>query len=168
MEKSRKLTFIGFLFIVTILVYSCQPSAEADNRDRERILEQQIAELREALRQAQLQQFNQPPPIQPPSINQRPAIIVLEPDPGEDIQSDSFLIKWTASDLDNDPLQITLEFRREGTASFVPIASFISNSGQFIWDVSIITDGAFTLRATATDGELEDSFTTGVFSIDRN
>lgn len=167
MKKSRKLMFFGFLFIVTVLVYSCQPPPD-DNRDRERILEQQIAELREALRQAQLSAINRPTVPPPPSINQRPEILVTEPDPGENIQSDNFLVRWTASDRDNDQLLITLEFRRENSASFVPIASLISNSGQFIWDVSGITDGAFTLKATVTDGELEDSFTTGVFSINRN
>jgi len=168
MAKNRKLMFFGFLFIFTVLVYSCQPQAQEDNNDRERILEQQIAELREALRQAQLSALNQPAVLPPPSINQRPEILVTEPDPGENIQSDNFLVRWTASDRDNDQLLITLEFRRENSASFVPIASLISNSGQFIWDVSGITDGAFTLKATVTDGELEDSFTTGVFSINRN
>jgi len=168
MEKNRKSMFFGILFILSILVYSCQPQAKEDNRDRERILEQQIAELREALRQAQLQQLNRPSSLPPPSPNQRPEILVTEPDPGENIQGDNFLVKWTAADRDNDQLLITLEFRRENSATFVPIASLIPNSGQFIWDVSIITDGAFTLRATVTDGELEDSFTTGVFSINRN
>ena len=168
MKSNKSIMLVLFLLFTIALVYGCQPTGDKDRNEDARLasLQDENRALREALRDA----LNQPtiPTIPQPPVNNRPEILVTEPDPGENIQSDNFLVRWTASDRDNDQLLITLEFRRENSASFVPIASLISNSGQFIWDVSGITDGAFTLKATVTDGELEDSFTTGVFSINRN
>ena len=81
-------------------------------------------------------------------------------------------IVWKATDPDKDTLVYRLEFRREGSDSWLPLAGEIVN-GFYSWDARGMPDGLYRVRLTAEDSrdnpedkQFSDRRTSGTFRID--
>jgi hypothetical protein len=60
-------------------------------------------------------------------------------------------VRWTAVDPDGDALRFDLELRREGDASWVPLAAGVEDEFHG-WDARGAADGVYRVRLTADDG----------------
>jgi len=102
--------------------------------------------------------------------NSQPTIKITEPDNGqtqteEQIKEGFLKVWWEAKDSNDDKLLIKLEYK--GNGGWKLIADEVSNDGSFLWDVSALSDGEYSLRATVTDGALSSS-SSKTFTIDLN
>jgi sugar lactone lactonase YvrE len=81
-------------------------------------------------------------------------------------------ISWTAADPDGDRLAYRVDIRREGTASWIPLAASLEH--RFLgWDARGMPDGLYRVRLVADDSrdnpdgkELTDARTSAAFRID--
>ena len=89
--------------------------------------------------------------------NSAPRIAITEPDSGDVISDNPYTIWWKAEDPNNDKLLITLEYKKEG--DWVLIAGNEINDRSFFWDIGALSNGAYELRVTATDGRESSSNT---------
>ncbi len=99
--------------------------------------------------------------------NVAPTILITEPDSNEIVTSSPFTLGWQAEDPNNDKLLIKLEYEKDG--KWVLLADNIvhgGNFGIFDWDLGGLSNGAYTVRVTVTDGILSASSTKS-FEINR-
>lgn len=59
-------------------------------------------------------------------------------------------LQWKAEDPDNDRLQYTLQYRREGESTWRPLRSDLADP-LFVWDTTSVADGRYFVRITASD-----------------
>ncbi|MCP4994321.1 MAG: calcium-binding protein [Gammaproteobacteria bacterium] len=90
------------------------------------------------------------------SVNNPPQMEFVLPDSDLVVDSSTVTVQWTDSDPDSSAT-ITLYYRPAG-ASLVPIASGINEDQDaeediYVWDVSTLLPGDYTLHADITDGE---------------
>lgn len=89
------------------------------------------------------------------SINNAPIINIIAPDTKDLEINGTYRIQWNATDVDRDPLTITIEYGKDNTTwTGIEGATEITNNGEFNWDTKTVTDGFYYLRITAYDGEL--------------
>jgi hypothetical protein len=97
----------------------------------------------------------QEPVTQLLSGGQRVQFSITRPPPGElevlpDWARGIRPISWKASDPNEDPLLYRLEYRREGSESWVLLADDLEVL-NFVWDTSALPEGGYTVRLTASD-----------------
>lgn len=86
------------------------------------------------------------------SGNHAPTVSLISPVGGETLAKKA-LIVWSANDADKDNLKITLAYSSDGGATYSTIASDISNSSSYIWDISSLAVGSdYVVKVTASDG----------------
>ena len=82
--------------------------------------------------------------------NAAPVISQDYPVGGEVVTGD-MQINWSASDEDDDPITITIDYRK-GSGTWTNIANEIANSGSYVWDTTTVDDGTnYRLRILAKD-----------------
>jgi hypothetical protein len=90
------------------------------------------------------------------SINNKPTVTIKAPDTKDVEIKGTYKIEWSASDPENDPLTITLQYSKDKSEWLdIDDASYISNSGSFNWDTTNIADNKYYLRIVANDGKLQ-------------
>jgi len=82
--------------------------------------------------------------------NAAPVISLDYPVGGEVVTGD-MQINWSASDVDDDPITITIDYRK-GSGTWTNIVNEIPNSGSYVWDTTTVDDGTnYRLRILAKD-----------------
>ncbi len=81
--------------------------------------------------------------------NNIPTISLLSPTDGESL-SGTVTIGWSASDVDSDPLTITIQYSTGG--NWFDIAVDEVNDGSFDWDSSSYGNGDYMLKVIVSDG----------------
>lgn len=91
--------------------------------------------------------------------NQPPEVRLLYPEGGEEL-SGIVKVYWSATDPDEDPLSITIQYTSD-PIPYCPscpqqkwhdIAIHLHNTGDFRWDTTKLNDGKYLLRIIASDG----------------
>jgi len=104
-----------------------------------------------------------------PALNHDPVIEVLEPDGDDDEADDEYIIRWTASDEDEDTLTIDLYYDTDTNPDNgkTPIASGLSDTGSYHWDTSDIDEDDYFIYAVVGDGAegAGDDYSSGTLSI---
>jgi hypothetical protein len=59
-------------------------------------------------------------------------------------------IAWRAEDDDDDRLEYSLQYRREGDSTWRELRSSLADS-IFVWDTTTVADGRYVLRVSASD-----------------
>jgi len=91
------------------------------------------------------------------SGNKAPQVTLISPVGGE-MFSKKALIVWNATDSDGDELTITLEYSDDGGTTYNTIASGLSNTSSYIWDISSLQAGSnYLVKITASDGSVSTS-----------
>jgi hypothetical protein len=88
------------------------------------------------------------------TVNQAPEVSKVEvPDVGEGdgaSRSNKLKLKWDAKDPNNDELEYSLSFRKEGWKDWVKLADKQTKK-EFDWDIESVPDGQYRVRVEATD-----------------
>ena len=75
----------------------------------------------------------------------------MPPSPGRRMfQKGLQTIVWKADDADGDRLTYSLQYRREGDATWRPLRSGLTD-GIVVWDTSTVADGRYVVRISASD-----------------
>jgi hypothetical protein len=104
----------------------------------------------------------------PAPTNDAPVVDVYSPD--QDTASDTFIILWSASDSDGDPLTLNIYYDTDtdsGNGKTLIIGD-ADNSGTFTWDISGLPEGQYYVYITASDGILEGGAYSGLLTIARS
>jgi hypothetical protein len=110
------------------------------------------------------------------TINQAPDVTKVDtPDAGEGDGSNrttKIKLKWEAKDPNNDEMDYTVYFRKEGWKDWVKLADKL-NKKEFDWDTDSVPDGHYRIRVEASDradnaadSVLAGSRESGLFAID--
>ncbi|MEM4267904.1 MAG: hypothetical protein QXK37_03650 [Candidatus Woesearchaeota archaeon] len=84
--------------------------------------------------------------------NNPPSIMVVEPICNAVVDG-LVEIKWVATDEDDEPLLITIEYSPNNGYQWYILASDIPNTGSYLWDTRFVPDQAtYLIRVTAYDG----------------
>jgi hypothetical protein len=102
----------------------------------------------------------------PDPVNQAPVVSVSAPN--SDIADETFTIKWTASDPDEDTLTIDIYYDtdKDDDNGMTLVKSGESNSGSYPWDTSNLEEGNYYAYVVANDGEFEVGSYSGRLTID--
>jgi sugar lactone lactonase YvrE len=88
------------------------------------------------------------------TTNQSPDVTKIEiPDVGEgdgSTRASKPKVKWEAKDSNNDEMEYTLYFRKEGWKDWVKLADKLTKK-EFDWDTDSVPDGQYRLRIEAAD-----------------
>jgi hypothetical protein len=77
---------------------------------------------------------------------------------GTEVVTGNLQIDWTASDPDDDTIEISIDYRK-GSGSWTSIVSDIPNSGSYIWDTTTVDDGSnYRLKVSAKDSAGKENF----------
>ncbi|HTP09264.1 MAG TPA: dockerin type I domain-containing protein, partial [Anaerolineae bacterium] len=94
-----------------------------------------------------------------------PIVSITSPTGGENFASGSVPIGWTATDADNDPLQVSIEFSKDNGASWIPIGSG-HGSGTLNVPIEQLAGSANArIRVWASDGFLSGTVTSNAFTV---
>lgn len=94
-----------------------------------------------------------------------PQVSISSPAGGENFTSGNLPIAWTATDADNDPLQVSIEFSRDNGATWTPIGS-ANGSGTLNLPIGQLAGSANArVRVWASDGFLSGTVTSNAFAI---
>ena len=86
--------------------------------------------------------------------NNTPPVLSLSFPRGKEILSGAVEIKWTASDADDDPVGITIEYSPNGGDSWELLSANEANDGLFAWDTRTVSNGSsYRVKVTASDGQ---------------
>jgi hypothetical protein len=99
------------------------------------------------------------------NTNHVPEITVSSPN--NDEVDESVIIEWSASDIDDDFISISLYYDTDtdDSSGMTLIKSSLSNSGSYEWDTSDIDDGDYYIYILANDGDLEAGSYSGKLTI---
>lgn len=99
-------------------------------------------------------------------VNHPPEVSVQSP--SSDIADETFTIEWSASDVDDDTISISLYYDTDKNTNngMTLIQSSLSNSGSYVWDTSSLDEGNYFIYALANDGDLEAGAYSGLLTID--
>ncbi len=90
-----------------------------------------------------------------------PEIKLINPRGGETfINPDYIDVKWNATDLDGDLLNISISYSPDHGRSWIKIAVDEDNDGCHSWYIKDMPDGEYMLMVEASDGNFTDSDTT--------
>ncbi|MEC8874947.1 MAG: VCBS repeat-containing protein, partial [Candidatus Thermoplasmatota archaeon] len=85
-----------------------------------------------------------------------PVIIIETPQSEGDIVDENYVIRWEASDSDDDELMIGLYYSsNDDWENLILIESQLSNTGEYQWDTTQIEAGMWFICGSVNDGELE-------------
>ena len=106
---------------------------------------------------------------QGPATNHDPEIDILQPD-GDDEADEEFTITWTASDQDEDTLEIALyhdDDTNPGNGKTL-ISDGLSDTGSYDWDCAGVDEGNYYIFAEVEDGEggSNSDYSSGALQID--
>jgi len=97
--------------------------------------------------------------------NAMPELKLISPRGNGSVEND-LNIKWEAKDADSDELFISLEYSRNGGATWQIISSNIENSGLYIWDSNTQPNSSYyKIKIICSDGIFSVCDSTKVFSI---
>ncbi len=99
--------------------------------------------------------------------NNAPSVTVVYPNGGETV-SGTIAIQWTASDLDGDPLTVTIEYSNDGGVTWYVIVIGAGNTGSYPWDTNTVPKGdQYLIRITVNDGfgGIAQDQSDGVFTV---
>jgi len=107
---------------------------------------------------------------QDPVENHNPVIEVLHPDEDHGEADEEFTISWSASDQDEDTLEIALYYdddQSPGNGKTL-IADSLGNTGSYDWDCSEVEEGNYYIYAVVEDGEggSNSDYSSGALQID--
>ena len=100
-------------------------------------------------------------------VSGAPIVIVLSPNGGETLFG-IVPITWTATDLQNEPLTITIQYSNDNGATWNTIVSNIPNTGNYLWNTAGLPQGnQYLIKVIATDPHGISGFdvSDGVFTI---
>ncbi len=101
--------------------------------------------------------------------NNAPTVTVIFPNGGETV-SGVCVIQWNATDIDGDPLTVTIEYSDDGGATWYIIVAGISSTGSYPWDTTTVPVGdLYLIRITVNDGfgGVAQDQSDGTFSVRR-
>jgi hypothetical protein len=106
--------------------------------------------------------------LNPDLTNMAPVVDVQSPN--QDTAVDTFVILYTASDLDGDTLLMTIYYDNDNDVTnggLTLIGSQLTNTGTHTWDVSELPEGDFYVYIIANDGQTESGSYSGLLTINR-
>jgi len=88
--------------------------------------------------------------------NRPPTIHSLRVDGDSSVVKDEATFRWSASDPDKDPVEVTLEYRPRGGGDWSPLvgsdeASDTTSNDRRVWNTEQIGEGAYEIRAVIND-----------------
>lgn len=88
------------------------------------------------------------------SENHPPQLTVLSPREGESVGA-SMTVRWSVTDIDNDPVTVAVHYRRSGEVQFLAVPLSTEEQGQRskIVDTGDLVAGTYQLRVTASDNQ---------------
>jgi hypothetical protein len=98
-------------------------------------------------------------------VNHAPEIVVSSE--FDDEADETYTIEWTASDIDGDPLTISIYYDsdEDDSKGLKLIKAGYSNKGSYEWDTSDVPEGEYYVYIKANDGENEAGAYIGKLSI---
>jgi len=85
------------------------------------------------------------------NVNDRPVVNIIAPNGGE-TWSGNKTIKWTATDLDDNDLTISIYYRASTSANWTTIEAAEFNTGGYTWNTATVSDGnTYQMNITAKD-----------------
>lgn len=100
------------------------------------------------------------------SENHPPSLTVLSPREGESIAA-ALTVRWQVSDLDTDPITVSVALRREGESQFLPVALTTEEQGQRTKtiDAATLTNGKYAVRVEAADNQPFNNRTSRIVNV---
>ncbi len=100
------------------------------------------------------------------AVNDAPTVLVTQPNGGE-IWNQNQNITWSASDVENDPLSVSIFASNDSGSTWNQIDTGLANSGLYIWNTTSIADGSYLINVTVSDGSLTTSdLSDGLVTVD--
>ena len=157
--------FIVLAILLIAFITSCSYNVKDESLDAtaKEVIETPVEEMSEKTQEQILAENTE----KQKAANQKngpPTITITEPDDGEVIKSDTFIIWWKAEDPNNDQMLISLEYNKDG--KWVLFGDNLKNDREFLWNTKGLSNGDYILRATVTDGSISASDTT-IFSVNK-
>jgi hypothetical protein len=100
------------------------------------------------------------------SENHPPQLTILSPQEGDSVGNQT-TVRWQVSDLDGDPVTVSLSYRRVGDVDLIPVPLTTEEQGlrTKVLDTSGFPAGQYQLRLDATDDQAVHNRTTAVVNI---
>jgi hypothetical protein len=100
------------------------------------------------------------------SENHPPSLNVLSPRDGEGVGA-SMTVRWQVSDLDGDPVTVSLAYRRSQDVTLTPVALTTEEQGSRtkVIDTSALVAGSYILQVTAADNQAFNNRTVRTINI---
>jgi hypothetical protein len=94
-----------------------------------------------------------------------PQVSISSPAGGENFTSGAVPIGWTATDADNDPLQISIEFSRDNGSTWTPVGSDTGSGTLNVPIEQLAGSAQARIRAWASDGFLSSTVASNIFTV---
>jgi len=99
------------------------------------------------------------------NVNRNPKVFIVSPPTDKSILGE-YVIRWQASDKDKDELTVELYYSEDEGKTYVQFASGLENTGEYLWNTTTVSDGAYKLGITVSDTQSSTTdYTEGVFTI---
>jgi predicted transcriptional regulator len=94
--------------------------------------------------------------VTPVRINHAPIVHLIAPN-GNEYFTNLQYIFWSASDIDDDPLRITIEISDDNGQTWNVVATDLENTGRYLMNTTTFAEGTtYLIKITVSDGELSD------------